>query len=53
MVLAMVEKKGMWGRIWSAAVGEPELDDEDEWVKEDDDEKTASVKPVAVALSSR
>lgn len=52
MVLAMVEKKGMWGRIWRAVVGVPELDDEDEWI-EDDDELTSSVKPVVVALPSR
>ena len=53
MVLAMVEKKGMWGRIWRAVVGEPELDDEDEWLEEEDDNLAASVKPATIALPSR
>jgi protoheme IX farnesyltransferase len=53
MVLAMVEKKGMWGRIWRAVVGEPELDDEDEWVEEDEDDLPASSKRIAVTLPSR
>jgi len=52
MVLAMVEKKGMWGRIWRAVVGDPELDDEDEWT-EDEDELPTSSKPAAVRLPSR
>jgi protoheme IX farnesyltransferase len=34
MVLALAQKKGMWGRVWRSIVGEPE--DEDEW--EDDEE---------------
>lgn len=36
MVLAMVEKKGMWQRAWQAAFGQPVLDDE-EWLEEEDD----------------
>ncbi|KAH9908848.1 mitochondria protoheme IX farnesyltransferase [Xylariomycetidae sp. FL2044] len=39
MVLALVQKKGMWGRVWRSIAGEPDLDDEDddlddEWVVE-------------------
>ncbi|KAK2623574.1 hypothetical protein QTJ16_007128 [Diplocarpon rosae] len=37
MILAMVEKKGMWQRVWSAVMGESVLDDED-WIEEDEDE---------------
>ncbi|KAI0179082.1 mitochondria protoheme IX farnesyltransferase [Hypoxylon sp. FL1284] len=46
MVLALVQKKGMWGRIWRSIVGEPEegLEDEDEydWVEVDDGEDAKS-----------
>lgn len=37
MVLALVQKKGMWGRIWRSIVGEPEEDDyydEGDWEDE-------------------
>lgn len=34
MVLALAQKKGMWGRVWRSIMGEPE--DEDEW--EEDEE---------------
>ncbi|KXJ86862.1 UbiA prenyltransferase family-domain-containing protein [Microdochium bolleyi] len=37
MVLAVAQKKGMWGRVWRSVMGEPELDDEDEWEYEDDE----------------
>ncbi|KAH7018482.1 UbiA prenyltransferase family-domain-containing protein, partial [Microdochium trichocladiopsis] len=37
MVLALAQKKGMWGRVWRSVVGEPELDEDDEWEYEDDD----------------
>ncbi|KAJ3948938.1 Protoheme IX farnesyltransferase, mitochondrial [Colletotrichum fioriniae] len=33
MVLALLQKKGMWSRVWNSVVG---VDDDDEW--EDDDE---------------
>ncbi|KAI6713900.1 hypothetical protein PZA11_006661 [Diplocarpon coronariae] len=36
MILAMVEKKGIWQRVWSAIMGEPDLDDED-WIEEDEE----------------
>ncbi|KAI2783911.1 mitochondria protoheme IX farnesyltransferase [Daldinia loculata] len=33
MVLALVQKKGMWGRVWRSIVGEPDLEDEyEDWV---------------------
>lgn len=41
LVLAMLEKKGMWSRIWKAAMGEPDLDDE--W-EEDEEEAVMSAK---------
>ncbi|ORY70340.1 UbiA prenyltransferase family-domain-containing protein [Pseudomassariella vexata] len=32
MVLALAQKKGMWGRVWRAAFGEPvDMDDEEYW----------------------
>jgi protoheme IX farnesyltransferase len=37
LVLAMVEKKGMWQRVWRAVVGEPDLEEEEGW-EDDDDE---------------
>lgn len=52
MVLAMVEKKGMWGRIWRAVVGGPELEDEEDEDWEDEDLPAEPVKPVPVAVPS-
>lgn len=40
MVLALAQKKGMWGRVWRSVVGEPDLEDDDddiEWIEDDDD----------------
>lgn len=45
MVLAMVEKKGMWQRAWRAAMGEPRLD-EDEWLEEEIVPAKSSREPV-------
>ncbi|KAG0645602.1 Heme O synthase [Hyphodiscus hymeniophilus] len=42
LVLAMVEKKGMWQRVWRAVIGEPDLDD-DEW-EEDEEDAVLSAK---------
>jgi protoheme IX farnesyltransferase len=39
MILAMVEKKGMWQRVWRAAVGEPYPDDDEAWLEEDDEDE--------------
>ncbi|RDW69930.1 hypothetical protein BP5796_08327 [Coleophoma crateriformis] len=36
LILAMVEKKGMWQRVWRAAFGQPDLDLDEEWEDEDD-----------------
>ncbi|KAI1638361.1 UbiA prenyltransferase family-domain-containing protein [Biscogniauxia mediterranea] len=40
LVLALVQKKGMWSRVWRSVVGEPDLeeeeDDEGDWFEEDD-----------------
>ncbi|KUJ09584.1 protoheme IX farnesyltransferase mitochondrial precursor [Mollisia scopiformis] len=43
MILAMVEKKGMWQRVWRAVMGEPELDEED-WLEEDEEDAVLSAK---------
>jgi protoheme IX farnesyltransferase len=45
MILAMVEKKGMWQRVWRAAMGQPELDEEG-WLEEDEEETVLSSKHV-------
>ncbi|KAF4636694.1 hypothetical protein G7Y89_g1383 [Cudoniella acicularis] len=45
MILAMVEKKGMWQRVWRAVVGEPDIDDED-WIDEDEEEAVLSARKV-------
>jgi protoheme IX farnesyltransferase len=45
MILAMVEKKGMWQRVWRAAMGQPDLDEED-WLEEDEEEAVLSSKHV-------
>lgn len=61
MILAMVEKKGMWQRVWRAVMGEPDLDEED-WLEEDEEDavfsaKEGKVKPeiraAAIALPTR
>ncbi|KAH8646560.1 UbiA prenyltransferase family-domain-containing protein [Tricladium varicosporioides] len=61
MILAMVEKKGMWQRVWRAVVGEPDVDDGD-WIEEDEEEAVLSasarqVKPdvraAAIALPTK
>ncbi|KAI0881389.1 mitochondria protoheme IX farnesyltransferase [Annulohypoxylon maeteangense] len=58
MVLALVQKKGMWGRVWSSIVGEPDLEDEDaddeDWIVDEvgeeaeaaDDRTRAAVPPI-------
>ncbi|KAI0544815.1 UbiA prenyltransferase family-domain-containing protein [Xylaria curta] len=37
MVLALAQKKGMWGRVWRSVVGEPTPDDEDMYDEDEDD----------------
>lgn len=56
LVLAMVEKKGMWQRAWRSVAGEPDLDDE--WEDEDEEEAVLSARRVqpeakAAALAVR
>ncbi|RDL31048.1 uncharacterized protein BP5553_09837 [Venustampulla echinocandica] len=46
MILAMVEKKGMWQRVWRAVVGSPDLDDDEDWIDEDEEEAVLSAKDV-------
>ncbi|KAI1206961.1 mitochondria protoheme IX farnesyltransferase [Annulohypoxylon truncatum] len=37
MVLALVQKKGMWGRVWRSVVGEPDFEDEEDedWIADE------------------
>lgn len=36
MVLALAQKKGMWGRVWRSVMGEPEEDDLEEFYDEEE-----------------
>ena len=38
MVLALLQKKGMWTRVYRSVMGEPAYDDEDGFYDDDDDE---------------
>ena len=54
MVLALAQKKGMWGRVWRSVVGEPDLDDEEdvddiEWIEDDADEGASVANAIRVA----
>ncbi|KAI0204368.1 UbiA prenyltransferase family-domain-containing protein [Astrocystis sublimbata] len=66
MVLALVQKKGMWQRVWRSVVGEPTPedeeeeydDDEDDWVEGEEapvvhDPKAVVAPPVILAPSHR
>ncbi|KAH6692898.1 UbiA prenyltransferase family-domain-containing protein [Leptodontidium sp. MPI-SDFR-AT-0119] len=55
MILAMVEKKGMWQRVWRAVVGEPDLEDEDEedYLDEDEEEAVLSAREGKVSPDAR
>ncbi|RYC53599.1 hypothetical protein CHU98_g12610 [Xylaria longipes] len=44
MVLALAQKKGMWGRVWRSVVGEPTPDDEEEYDEGDDDWDESAVQ---------
>jgi protoheme IX farnesyltransferase len=47
MILAMVEKKGLWQRVWRAVFGEPDVDGDDgEWLDEEEEEAVLSAKRV-------
>ncbi|GAP84439.1 putative protoheme IX farnesyltransferase [Rosellinia necatrix] len=39
MVLALLQKKGMWGRVWRSVMGEPDLDDVEEYDDDDDEDE--------------
>ncbi|TVY28255.1 Protoheme IX farnesyltransferase, mitochondrial [Lachnellula hyalina] len=60
MILAMVEKKGLWQRVWRAVAGDPDPDDDGEWMDEDEEEavlEASKVSPearkAAIAMPSR
>lgn len=44
MVLAMVEKKGIWQRAWNAAFGEPALGEDEEWIDEEFERQEVAAK---------
>ncbi|KAH6645487.1 UbiA prenyltransferase family-domain-containing protein [Truncatella angustata] len=52
MVFALVQKKGMWSRVWRAAFGEPTLDEDEEEDWEDDEVVDAVPSPVVARVSS-
>ncbi|RYP24324.1 hypothetical protein DL765_000588 [Monosporascus sp. GIB2] len=37
MVLALAQKRGMWGRVWRSVMGDGD-EDEDEWIDDDEDD---------------
>lgn len=43
MGLALLQKKGMWQRVWMSVVGEPEVENEEEWELVDEEENMAPV----------
>ncbi|CAN8100979.1 unnamed protein product [Discula destructiva] len=60
MGLALLQKKGMWQRVWASIVGEPvdeeewediDDDDDDEEEEEEDDEDVVDVAPLPVRVS--
>jgi protoheme IX farnesyltransferase len=58
LVWAMVQKKGMWQRAWRSMVGDPDMEEDEEW--EDEEEETAALpmrsvqpEPSAAALTVR
>ncbi len=44
LVLAMVEKKGMWQRAWRAVMGQADVGDEEDWAEEDEEDAVLSAK---------
>ncbi|KAI8623239.1 UbiA prenyltransferase family-domain-containing protein [Xylariaceae sp. FL1651] len=55
MVLALVQKKGMWSRVWRSVIGEPTREDEDEYDEdedEDEDEDDWSEDPKGDAMAT-
>lgn len=51
IMLGLGQKKGMWGRIWRAVFGEPDLDDEEDW--EEDEEDIAGAPVVSLSRGVR
>ncbi|KAI1333924.1 UbiA prenyltransferase family-domain-containing protein [Xylariaceae sp. FL0016] len=55
MMLALVQKKGMWGRVWRSIVGEPDLEDEDvgddDWLDDPIGETASSPAPATKTTS--
>lgn len=54
MVLAMVQKKDMWQRVWRAVSGETLVDeDEEDWEEEDEEDAVLSARPGEVDPKAR
>ena len=53
MILAMVEKKGLWQRVWRGIVGLADDEDEDEWEDEEEEEVKVSAGKTAVLVPSQ
>ncbi|KAI3322771.1 mitochondria protoheme IX farnesyltransferase [Xylariaceae sp. AK1471] len=51
MVLALAQKKGMWGRVWRSVVGEPTLDDDDGYDEDEDEEGWSADAGILIRLS--
>lgn len=52
MGLALLQKKGMWQRVWRSVVGEPVDEDEWEFVDEGEEEDALGVAPVPLPPGS-
>lgn len=52
MGLALLQKKGMWQRVWRSVVGDPEDEDEWEYVEEEDSKAELGVAPVPLPPGS-
>ncbi|KAI1474172.1 hypothetical protein K445DRAFT_74044 [Daldinia sp. EC12] len=59
MVLALAQKKGMWGRVWRSIVGEPDLEDEEDedWIvdhiSQEDEVADSKAQKVAPPIGSK
>jgi protoheme IX farnesyltransferase len=47
LVLAMVEKRGMWQRVRRAVLGQADMGDEEEWEEEDEEDAVLSARQLS------
>lgn len=50
LVLAMAQKKGLWQRAWRSAMGQPDLDDGEEWEYEEEEPQGKVAVPSSAAV---